>query len=70
MLKSLIKNGNVLIFQLGVIIGVELIEIVTIDEKDSLFATKIHLTLTWRDSRLQLYNVKDDIWQNLKNGFS
>ena len=37
----------------------------TIDEKDSLFATKIHLTLTWRDSRLQLYNVKNDINLNI-----
>ena len=42
-----------------------MIEIVTIIEKDSLFATKIHLTLTWKDSRLQLYNVKHDLNLNI-----
>ena len=47
------------------IIGVELIEILTIDEKDSLFATKIQLTLTWKDSRLQMFNVKKDMNLNI-----
>ena len=47
------------------IIGVELIEILTIDEKDSLFATKIQLTLTWKDSRLQMFNVKRDMNLNI-----
>ena len=46
-------------------IGVELIEILRIDEKASLFSTKIQLTLTWKDSRLQMFNVKKDLNLNI-----
>ena len=38
----------------------ELIEILEISERDSKFQTKINVEMTWTDSRIDIYNLKDD----------
>ena len=38
----------------------ELIEILEISEGDSKFQTKINVEMTWTDSRIDIYNLKDD----------
>ena len=55
-------NDNLLasIFQLPVTIDIELVEILEISERDSKFQTKSNLRMTWMDSRVTIYNLKDD----------
>ena len=47
--------------QLSVTIDLELVEILEISERDSKFQTKSNLIMTWLESRVELYNLKDDI---------
>ena len=38
----------------------ELVEILEISERDSKFQTKTNMRMTWLDSRVDIYNLKDD----------
>ena len=46
--------------QLSVTIDLELVEILEISERDSKFQTKSNMRMTWVDSRVDIYNLKDD----------
>ena len=41
-------------------IDLELVEILEISERDSKFQTKSNMRMTWMDSRVNIYNLKDD----------
>ena len=43
-----------------VTIDIELVEILEISERDSKFQTKSNMKMTWMDSRVNIYNLKDD----------
>ena len=43
-----------------VVIDIELVEILEISERDSKFQTKTDIKMTWFDSRVDFYNLKDD----------
>ena len=39
---------------------IELVEILEISERDSKFQSKLNIRMTWFDSRVDIYNLKDD----------
>ena len=43
-----------------VTIDIELVEILEISERDSKFQTKSNIRMTWMDSRVDIYNLKED----------